>query len=120
MIFSFTGIMVFLALIVYFRRAYGLLVPLIGAAIQTVWGLGWVGWWGFNLDPLILVIPLLITARSVSHAVQMIERYFEELEVSQDQEKAAFTCLSDLFLPGVTGVISDSGGILVLSVATIH
>ena len=49
----------------------------------------------------------------------MIERYFEELEVSQDQEKAAFTCLSDLFLPGVTGVISDSGGILVLSVATI-
>ena len=119
LIFTFTGVMVFLALIIYFRRAYGVLVPLIGAAIQTVWGLGWVGWWGFNLDPLILVIPLLITARSVSHAVQMIERYFEELEVSQDQEKAAFTCLSDLFLPGVTGVISDSGGILVLSVATI-
>ena len=119
LIFTFTGVMVLLALIIYFRRFYGVLVPLIGAAIQTVWGLGWVGFWGFNLDPLILVIPLLITARSVSHAVQMIERYFEELEVSKDQEKAAYTCLSDLFLPGVTGVISDAGGILVLSVATI-
>lgn len=119
LIFSFTGACVILALIIYFRRLYGVLVPMIGAAVQTVWGMGWVGFWGFNLDPLILVIPLLITARSVSHAVQMIERYFEELEVSKDQEKAAFTCLSDLFLPGVTGVISDSGGILVLSVATI-
>ena len=119
LIFSFTGLMMLLALIIYFRKFYGVLVPLIGACIQTVWGMGWVGWWGFNLDPLILVIPLLITARSISHAVQMIERYFEELEVTQDQEKSAFTCLSDLFLPGVTGVISDAGGILVLSVATI-
>jgi predicted RND superfamily exporter protein len=119
LIFSFTGIMVFLALIIYFRRAYGVLVPLIGAAIQTVWGLGWVGWWGFNLDPLILVIPLLITARSISHAVQMVERYFEALEEIKDQQKASYTCLQDLFLPGVTGVISDAGGILVLSVATI-
>ena len=119
LIFSFTGLMMLLALIIYFRKFYGVLVPLIGACIQTVWGMGWVGWWGFNLDPLILVIPLLITARSISHAVQMIERYFEELEVTQDQEKSAYTCLKDLFLPGVTGVISDAGGILVLSVATI-
>lgn len=119
MIFSFTGLCVLVALIIYFRRVYGVLVPLIGAGIQTIWGLGWVGWWGFNLDPLILVIPLLITARSISHAVQMVERYFEALEETKDQQKASYTCLQDLFLPGVTGVISDAGGILVLSVATI-
>jgi predicted RND superfamily exporter protein len=119
LIFTFTGVFVVLALIIYFRRLYGVIVPLIGASIQALWGLGWIGLMGYNLDPLILVIPLLITARSVSHAVQMIERYFEELEVSKNQERAAFTCLNDLFLPGVTGVISDAGGILVLSVATI-
>jgi predicted RND superfamily exporter protein len=119
LIFTFTGIFVILALIVYFRRIYGIIVPLIGATIQGVWGMGWVGFWGFNLDPLILVIPLLITARAVSHAVQMIERYFEELELNKNQERAAYICMSDLFLPGFTGVISDAGGILVLSVATI-
>jgi len=106
-------------LIVYFRRTYGVIVPLIGATIQGIWGLGWVGFWGFNLDPLILVIPLLITARAVSHGVQMIERYFEELEVNKNQERAAYICMRDLALPGFTGVISDAGGILVLSVATI-
>lgn len=118
-IFAFTGIFVVLALIVYFRRVYGVVVPLIGASIQAIWGMGWIGWWGANLDPLILVIPLLITARAVSHGVQMIERYFEELEVTKDQERSAFTCMNELFLPGFTGVISDAGGILVLAVATI-
>jgi hypothetical protein len=119
MIFTFTGIFVIVALIVYFRRVYGAVVPLIGASIQAIWGMGWAGWWGANLDPLILVIPLLITARAVSHGVQMIERYFEELEISKDQERAAFTCINELFLPGFTGVLSDAGGILVLAVATI-
>jgi len=119
LIFTFTGLFVIAALIVYFRRTYGIVVPLIGASIQGIWGLGFIGFWGFNLDPLILVIPLLITARSVSHAVQMIERYFEELEVQKNQERAAFTCMNDLFLPGFTGVLSDAGGILVLSIATI-
>jgi len=119
LIFTFTGVFVVAALVIYFRRLYGVVVPLIGASIQAVWGMGWIGFWGFNLDPLILVIPLLITARSVSHAVQMIERYFEELEVKKNQERAAFTCMNELFLPGFTGVLSDAGGILVLSVATI-
>lgn len=119
LIFTFTGLFVIAALIVYFRRTYGVVVPLIGASIQGIWGLGFIGFWGFNLDPLILVIPLLITARSVSHAVQMIERYFEELEVQKDQQRAAYTCMNDLFLPGFTGVLSDAGGILVLSIATI-
>lgn len=119
LIFTFTGLFVVAALIVYFRRVHGVVVPLIGATVQGIWGMGWVGFWGLNLDPLILVIPLLITARSVSHGVQMIERYFEELEIRKDQERAAFICMNDLFLPGFTGVISDAGGILVLSVATI-
>lgn len=119
LIFTFTGVFVILSLIIYFRRVYGVIVPLIGASIQAAWGLGWIGWWGSNLDPLILVIPLLITARAVSHGVQMIERYFEELEVTQDQEKSAYTCINELFLPGFTGVISDAGGIVVLAVATI-
>lgn len=119
LIFTFTGLFVVAALVIYFRRLYGVVVPLIGATIQAAWGLGWCGWWQSNLDPLILVIPLLITARAVSHGVQMIERYFEELEISKNQERAAFTCMNELFLPGFTGVLSDAGGILVLSVATI-
>ncbi len=119
LIFTVTGIFMFIALILYFRRLYGVLIPFIAALVQAVWGMGFIGILGYNLDPLILVIPILISARAVSHAVQMTERYLEALEVTRNSRESAEVCMRDLFLPGVIGVISDAGGILVLSVATI-
>ena len=119
MIFTVTGIFIAIALVLYFRRFYGVLLPFVTAIVQVIWGLGMVGILGYNLDPLILVVPMLITARAVSHTVQMTERYYEELETTKDPRRAAETSMLELFLPGFTGVISDAGGILVLAIATI-
>ena len=46
--------------------------------IAAFWGLGSSHLIGFALDPLMLVMPFLITARAVSHAIQMHDRYYEE------------------------------------------
>lgn len=118
-IFAVTALFMFVPLVFYFRRLYGIVVPFFGAIVQSIWGLGMVGLLGFNLDPLILVIPLLISSRAISHSVQMTERYFEDLEVRGDNNRAAKTAFLDLLLPGFIGVIADAGGILVLAVATI-
>ena len=109
----------FVPLVFYFRRLYGIVVSFLGAIVQSIWGLGMVGFLGYNLDPLILVIPLLISSRAISHSVQMTERYFEDLQESGDTIHAAETAFRDLFLPGLIGVIADAGGILVLAVAMI-
>jgi uncharacterized protein len=119
MIFSATGAFVFITLVVYFRRFYGWFLPVVGTCVQAIWGLGFTALLGYNLDPLVLVIPLLISARAASHAVQMIERYFEELEMTGDRHKAIENAFSELVIPGVIGVLADAAGILVLSVATI-
>lgn len=119
LIFAVTALFMFIPLAFYFRRLYGVIVPFVGAIIQTIWGLGMIGILGYNLDPLILVIPLLISARAISHSVQMTERYFEDLQESGNTNHAAKTALSDLLLPGLIGVVADAGGILVLAVATI-
>ncbi len=118
-IFSATGAFVFFTLVVYFRRLYGWALPVVGTLVQAIWGLGFTALLGYNLDPLILVIPLLISARAASHAVQMIERYFEELELTGDRHKAIENAFTELCIPGVIGVLADAAGILVLSVATI-
>jgi len=118
-IFSVTTIFVLFPLIIYFQRLYGWLLPVIGVAAQTIWGLGFVGLIGYNLDPLILVVPVLISARAASHAVQMIERYFEELEAVGDRERAVSNMFQEIIVPGAIGIITDAAGILVLSVATI-
>ena len=118
-IFAVTFIFIFGTLIIYFRRLYGVLLPFIGAVAQAIWGLGFLGILGYNLDPLVLVIPLLVSARAASHGVQMVERYFEELEATGDKHHAVAIAMGELLLPGGIGVLADAAGILVLAVATI-
>jgi hypothetical protein len=118
-ILGVTLVLMLLALLLYFRRLSGVLIPFVGAIIQGVWGLGFIGLLGLHLDPLILVIPLLISARAVSHAVQLTERYFEEFAATKDQQRAVERTMRELFLPGLISIISDAGGLLVLAVATI-
>jgi len=118
-IFAVTGLFLVGTLILYFRRLYGVLLPMIGAVAQAIWGLGFVGLLGYNLDVLVLVIPLLVTARAASHGVQLLERYFEELECTGDKHQAVLNAMGELFLPGAIGILADAAGILVLAVATI-
>jgi uncharacterized protein len=118
-IFGVTGIFILLSLVLYFRRAYGVLLPIVGAAAQVIWGLGFLGLLGYNLDVLVLVIPLLVTARAASHGVQLLERYFEELERTGERHRAVRQSMDELFLPGAIGILADAAGILVLGVATI-
>jgi predicted RND superfamily exporter protein len=118
-IFGVTFLFIFATLIIYFRRLYGVLLPVLGAVVQAIWGLGFLGVLGYNLDPLVLVIPLLVSCRAASHGVQMVERYFEEMEATGDRHTAVTNSMKELLLPGGIGVLADAAGILVLSVATI-
>lgn len=118
-IFAVTFLFIFGTLVIYFRRLYGVGLPVFGAIVQAIWGLGFLGILGYNLDPLVLVIPLLVSARAASHGVQMVERYFEELEATGDKHHAVAIAMGELLLPGGIGVLADAAGILVLGVATI-
>ena len=46
--------------------------------LSSIWALGLVPLLGLNLDPLILVIPIFLSARALSHSVQSMDRYHEE------------------------------------------
>ncbi len=103
----------------YFRRAFGVFLPLSGAAVNVIWGLGFAAWMGFNLDPLVLVVPMLITARAISHSVQFVERFYEEYELLGDKEEACIRSMSELLLPGTMAILTDCLGLLTISLATI-
>ncbi len=67
----------------YFHDWRGALRPTLTGVIAAFWGLGFIKLIGLALDPLMLVMPFLITARAVSHAIQMHDRYYEEFEKSR-------------------------------------
>ncbi len=118
-IFMFTIVFMFVLLMVYFRRLYGVLIPMVGIAISSIWGIGILSLLGYNLDPLTLVIPFLISARAMSHGIQLVERYYDEFAKCGNGRKAARTTFDSLFRPGSLGVISDAVGLLLISLGSI-
>ena len=118
-IFIMTGVAMLLLLFLYFRNIVGVVVPFISTVTCAIWGLGFTGAIGFNLDPLILVIPLLVTARALSHSVQMTERYFESYHEVGDVKEAAIEMIISIYPPGLLGIVTDSLGILLIAVAPI-
>ncbi|HCB42606.1 MAG TPA: transporter, partial [Pseudomonas sp.] len=118
-IFIFTVLIMLSLLVFHFRKAYGVLIPLGGVLISTIWGLGIISLLGFNLDPLGLVIPFLIAARAMSHGVQLVERYYAEVRVLGNGPKAARATFDSLFRPGSLGVVSDAVGLSLIAIGSI-
>jgi predicted RND superfamily exporter protein len=119
LVFASTLAVSVLLLWAYFRRFYGVFLPMSGAAVNVIWGLGFAAWLGYNLDPLVLVVPMLITARAISHSVQFVERFYEEYEALGDKDEACIRSMAELLLPGTLAILTDVFGLLTIGLATI-
>ena len=104
---------------IYFRQWNGVVLPLSGDIVSAIWGLGFISIMGYQLEPLVLVIPMLITARAVSHSVQFVERFYEEYERLEDKEAAVISSMAELLLPGTLAIVTDAFGIFVIGVSSI-
>jgi len=113
-IFTILGLLFF-----YFRSFLFMVIPVTAGLISCLWGAGFAGLIGSNFDPLIIVIPFLITARAISHSVQMVERYTEEFDRLGDVKEACIASLTGMFPPGLLGVLTDAVGIAIISVIPI-
>lgn len=118
-VFLFTALIMLALLVAYFRSAYGILLPLFGIVLCSVWGLGIISLLGYNLDPLTLVVPFLISARAMSHGIQLVQRYYDELAECDFGRQAARNTFDSLFRPGSLGVVSDAIGLLLIALGSV-
>jgi predicted RND superfamily exporter protein len=95
----------------YMRSFTGAATPLIAASVSTLWGVGAGGWLNLNVDPMTLVIPVLLTARALSHSVQMTRRYYESLYEKKNRLVAASAALETMWAPALLAIICDALGL---------
>src|SRR5262245_41823384 len=112
-------VMILLILWIEFRSWQGVVIPAFSGTLSAIWGLGFGGLWGLTLDPLVLVIPLLISARAHSHSVQSMERYHEEYHRLRDKNKAIVKSYAEIYAPAMVSILADGLAILTLLVARI-
>jgi hypothetical protein len=120
-IFSITFVAFLVLLWIYFRNLLGVVVHVPPIILGIIWFLGYAGLLGYNVEPLTLVIPILIVARSLSHSVQYTERYFEiyHEQEEKDVNKACIETLEYIFPPGLLGIVTDALGIILIAVAPV-
>lgn len=118
-IFAVTMTLLIAALALYMRNTVGIVTPIVTSLVAAIWGFGFVGWLNSPVEPLLMVVPLLLVARSFSHCVQFTERYYEIYAHVRDRRRAAEITMGVMMAPSVLGIFTDIVGIFLIAVAPI-
>lgn len=89
--------------------------PILTGTFSAIWGLGFVSLMGYNFDPVMLVIPFILTARDLSHGIQWQGRYYDELDRLDDKLLACATTTDVMLPPGLLSILADIAGIIFIS-----
>ncbi|SER19587.1 hypothetical protein SAMN04488038_11943 [Solimonas aquatica] len=118
-IFGVTLGLLTLALVLYMRNIAGVVMPIVCAGVAALWGFGFIGWLARPIEPLLMIVPLLLVARTFSHCIQYTERYYEVLSHLKDKRKAAEVTMGVMMVPSILGIFTDVFGIIFIAIAPI-
>ncbi|HVN90939.1 MAG TPA: MMPL family transporter [Candidatus Binataceae bacterium] len=93
--------------------------PILTGSFSAIWGLGFVSFMGYNFDPVMLVIPFILTARDLSHGIQWQGRYYDELDRLDDKLLACATTTDVMLPPGMLSIVADIAGIIFIAMGGI-
>jgi len=89
--------------------------PIVTGFLSAIWGLGFVGVMKYDFDPVMLVIPFILTARDMSHGIQWQGRYHDELDRLGDKYAACAATTDFMLPPGLLSILADISGIIFIS-----
>lgn len=84
------------------------------ALVAVAWQLGIVSAIGYGVDPLSILVPFLIFAIAVSHAVQMCNAWVKGVSTGATATDAAREAFARLFIPGTTALLGNAVGFAVI------
>lgn len=118
-VLGITLLVMVLTVLAYFRSVRGVMLPVLSGVISGLWGVGFACTMGWNLDPLLLVVPVLLSARALSHSCQCMERYHQEYALVGDKHQAIVGAYACLYPPAALAIVTDGLGCLTIAIASI-
>lgn len=121
-VIAFFGVAVLIAgalLYWYTRCMRSTLVVIFCTLIAVVWQLGLLATLGYQLDPYSILVPFLVFAIGVSHGAQKLNGVIQTIGRGTHPYVAARYTFRQLFLAGVTALLSDGVGFAVLMIIMI-
>ncbi|MEI6126095.1 MAG: MMPL family transporter, partial [Pseudomonadota bacterium] len=106
-------------LYIYYRSKRAMFVPVMTSATSAIWGLGFMAMLGYNLDPLIIILPFLISLMTARHSIQLVTRYMEEFGKTGCVKEASKNIIQSMLIPGLASIVTDALGIALVALAVI-
>ncbi|QYM80134.1 MMPL family transporter [Horticoccus luteus] len=97
--------------------------PIVCSLVAVLWQLGTVTALGYGIDPFSILVPFLVFAIGVSHGMQKICTFRNEVLAGHDAPVAAQRAFRQLVVPGIVALATDTIGfitMLVIKVETIR
>ena len=95
-------------------------LPLLAAIVAVIWEFGLLRLAGFGLDPFAILVPFLILSIGVSHGVQYINAWGNEVaENGLSSYEASLETFRRLAIPGTVAIITDVIGFATIALIQI-
>jgi len=117
--FAVAFVVTALLLFAYARCTWSTAMPLLCSLVAVIWQLGLLHTFGFGIDPYSMLVPFLIFAIGISHAVQMINSVANNTLEGKNKYDAARFSFQNLFWPGFAALLCDVIGFITLYVIDI-
>lgn len=114
--FLITAVMVF----IYTCSLKLTVLPLLCSLVAVIWQLGFLPLVGVGIDPMGILVPFLIFAIGVSHAVQMVRANGAQVFAGAEALSASREAFRGLFVPGIIALASDALGFFVIRLIKIQ
>jgi predicted RND superfamily exporter protein len=117
--FAITVALISVLLYAYCRCWRSTAATVLTCLLTVVCQLGLLNLLGYGLDPYSILVPFLIFAIGISHAVQNINLMMSEMGEGSTPLEASRKTFRALFIPGSTALLADAVGFLTLLVIDI-
>ena len=105
-----TFIIIMLVLLISFRSARGVILPLLTASISTVWVLGFMQLLGYKLNLVSINMPVILLAVGSAYTIHVINRVNETK--GKDRKKALISALTYIIIPVLLSGITTAFGFI--------
>ena len=108
--FLLTLLMTFVLLWLYTSSLKLAFLPLVCSVVAVIWEFGLLTTAGYGLDPFAILVPFLVLSVSVSHGVQYVNAWVDEIAAGRNSYDASLETFRRLAIPGTTALITDVAG----------
>jgi len=114
-----TALLMPVILFIVFRSVWAMVMVPLSGVVSGIWGLGLMVLLGYRIDPLIFVLPFLVSIMAFRHSLQLYNRYYEEFEKTGDKLEAVRIIIEKMFMPGLTSIVTDAFGIAIIGITPV-